>query len=174
MECWTSQGVPFSARRCEFPGLAPLSRAWGSRPNVLMIKMRSKNRQERSDVPGFADCKATPAGEIAPAGALRFRIEQRVLRSGFWSRGKRSAPKKRSFAGFAPNAKRQRRSFRTGIVAPPPGRLPVLAFFLHDGERWGISGRETESSRKRSFPFPDVPPAFIPHSGRRAPVPPNP
>ena len=92
----------------------------------------------------------------------------------FWSRGKRSAPKKRSFAGFAPNAKRQRRSIRTGIVAPSPGRLPVLAFFLHDGERWGISGRETESSRKRSFPFPDVPPRFIAHRARSAPVPPNP
>ena len=33
-ERWKSQGVPLAARLCELPGLAPLSRVWGSRPNV--------------------------------------------------------------------------------------------------------------------------------------------
>ena len=83
----------------------------------------------------------------------RTAVSHRAKGFEIWFLVKREAKraKETKLRRIRPRAKRQSRSFRTGIVAPSPGRLPVLAFFFMMGNVGGFQAGKR--NRRASAPF---------------------
>ncbi len=110
--------------------------------------------------------KAMPAGTAVPAGISYLSVKRGLMKSGFCFSGKhRPSKKHRSLIPHA-LAQPSSRLPGTGFVAPPPGRLPVLAFSL-----WGRGMLGTAVPKPLPGALPQTPPGTSPWTPLRfAPV----
>ena len=97
----------------------------------------------------FSEPVPSPRCRVDCSGGRFAIVRNRERNMVFVSSGERSMSKNRCSGASPAPAPLQSRFFRTGFVAPPPGRLPVLAFLFDEWIRWGFAPNPTRGATPR-------------------------